>query len=93
MKEANEFIICTTLGFGRKELETFGSEALHFGMNIVHLKSQMVNALAAFVEVFSNGAVGVGGFQQFNFGFAVLKKSRADVLGGNFLYFVMRLAE
>ncbi len=74
MHKTNEFIVCSSFRFGVQQCKSFGLQAAHGGVYIIHCKRNVVNAFAAFFNKLCNGTVGFGGFEQFDFAFTGLEK-------------------
>ena len=74
MYKTDEFIICPALGLLVEQSKTLCFESLHFGYDIFYLKGNVMDTLSAFCYKFGNRASIGSRFQQFDFGFAELKK-------------------
>jgi hypothetical protein len=93
VEEANEFVVGAGFGFFVEQCKSFGLEPFHFGYDIIHIKSDMVNAFSAFLDELRDGRFGVGGFEQFDFIFSRQEKGSRHAFAFHHFGFVVRGAE
>ena len=67
VEKTNQFIVSASFWFFIDQAKAFLFKPLHFCMNIINVKGNMMNTLASFFNKFCNGAFRVCRFQQFYF--------------------------
>ena len=70
MEEENELAVGAGAGFVGERSEAALAQALHVGVDVVHLKSEVMQPLASFFQKPRYGRVGAEGFEEFELGVA-----------------------